>query len=144
MGKFSYVIAAALIGLATNAFAVNVADVYQAAVENDPVLGAAKQDYEAREEIVPQTRAGLLPSINVNASTAYNRLEYPNGQFIDTNPASPSFGQLRGIPGEEFNTHTWQAQLVQPLIDVAAYYTYKGAQALKGAANRITSPPNRI
>ena len=105
MGKFSYVIAAALFGLATNAYAVNVADVYQAAVENDPVLGAAKQDYAAREEIVPQTRAGLLPSINLNASTAYNRLEYPNGQFIDTNPASPSFGQLRGIPGQEFNSH---------------------------------------
>ncbi len=136
MGKLSYVIATAALGLATNAFAVNVADVYQAAVENDPVLGAAKQDYAAREEVVPQTRAGLLPSISLNGSTAYDRLEYPNGQFIDTNPASPNFGQLRGIPGQEFNTHAWQAQLVQPIIDVAAYYTYKSAQALKAQAKQ--------
>jgi outer membrane protein len=136
MGKLSYVIAMAALGLATNAFAVNVADVYQAAVENDPVLGAAKQDYAAREEVVPQTRAGLLPSISLNGSTAYDRLEYPNGQFIDTNPASPNFGQLRGIPGQEFNTHAWQAQLVQPIIDVAAYYTYKSAQALKAQAKQ--------
>ena len=86
MGKLSYVIATALLGLATNAFAVNFADVYQAAVENDPVLGAAQQDYAAREEVVPQTRAGLLPSINLNGSTAYNRLEYPDGRFIDPIP----------------------------------------------------------
>ncbi len=32
-----------------------------------------KQDYAAREEVVPQTRAGLLPSISLNGSTAYNR-----------------------------------------------------------------------
>jgi len=32
MGKLSYVIAMAALGLATNAFAVNVADVYQVAV----------------------------------------------------------------------------------------------------------------
>ena len=136
MGKLSYLFAAALTVCAVDAFAANVADVYQAAVENDPVLGAAKQDYAARGELVPQTRAGLLPSISLNASTAYDRLEYPNGQFIDTNPASPSFGQIRGINGQEFNTHSWQAQLVQPLIDVAAYYTYKSATALKAQAKQ--------
>ena len=136
MGKLSYVIATALIGLATNAFAVNVADVYQAAVENDPVLGAAKQEYAARGEVVPQTRAGLLPSINLNASTAYNRTEYPNGEFIDTDPSSPTFGQLRGINGQDYNTNSWQAQLVQPIIDVAAYYTYRSAQALKAQAKQ--------
>ena len=146
MGKLSYVIATALLGLATNAFAVNFADVYQAAVENDPVLGAAQQDYAAREEVVPQTRAGLLPSINLNGSTAYNRLEYPDGRFIDTDPASPSFGQLRGIDGQDYNTHGWQAQLVQPLLDVAAYYTYKSAQALKAQAKQdyVASEQNLI
>lgn len=136
MGKHSYVIAAALVGYAANAFAVNVSDVYQAAVENDPVLGAAKQEYAARGEVVPQTRAGLLPSINLNGSTAYNRTEYPNGQFIDTDPASPSFGQLRGINGQDYNTNSWQAQLVQPILDVAAYYTFKSAQALKAQAKQ--------
>ena len=119
---------------ATCAHAANVADVYQAAVENDPVLGAAKQDYAARGEIVPQARAGLLPNVNLNATTSYNRLEYPKGSIIDTNPTSPTFGQLRGIPGDEFNQHAWQAQLVQPLIDVQAYYTYKSSQALKAQA----------
>jgi outer membrane protein len=131
-------VAAVAIGcaFATYANAANVAEVYQAALDNDPVLGAAKQDYAARGEIVPQARAGLLPNVNLNATTSYNRLEYPKGVTVDTNPSSPTFGQLRGIPGDEFNDHTWQAQLVQPLVDVAAYYTYKSSQALKAQAKQ--------
>jgi outer membrane protein len=136
MGKLSYILGVALSAAMVNAYAANVADVYNAAVENDPVLGAAKQDYAARGEIVPQTRAGLLPSISLNASTSYNRLEYPKGEFLDLNSASPTFGQVRGIPGQEFNEHTWQAQLVQPIVDVAAYYTYKSAKALKAQAQQ--------
>src|SRR5689334_9317037 len=121
MRNFLLTVAAAAIGcgFATHATAANVAEVYQAALDNDPVLGAAQQDYAARGEIVPQARAGLLPNVNLNATTSYNRLEYPKGVLVDTNPSSPTFGQLRGIPGDEFNDHTWQAQLVQPLIDVA-------------------------
>ena len=134
MGKFSYIFACVLTAYASTALAANVADVYQAAVENDPILGAAKQDYAARSEVVPQTRAGLLPSVSLKASTAYDRLEYPNGQFLDTNPTSPSFGQIRGVPTQDFNQHSWQAQLVQPIVDVAAYYTYKSAKALKAEA----------
>jgi outer membrane protein len=138
MRNFLWTVAAAAIGcaFATQASAANLADVYQAAVDNDPVLGAAQQDYAARGEIVPQSRAGLLPNVNLNASTSYNRLEYPKGVLVDTNPASPTFGQLRGIPGDDFNAHTWQAQLVQPLIDVQAYYTYKSSQALKAQAKQ--------
>lgn len=146
MGKLSYMFGAALTAAAVNAYAANVADVYQAAVENDPVLGAAKQDYAARREIVPQTRAGLLPNISLNASTSYNRLDYPDGRFLDTNPASPTFGQIRGIPGQDFNEHAWQAQLIQPIVDVAAYYTYRSANALKAEAEQdyISSEQNLI
>ena len=138
MRNFLLTVASAAIGcaIATHANAANIADVYQAAVDNDPVLGAAQQDYAARGEIVPQARAGLLPNVNLNATTSYNRLENPNGVLVDSNPASPTFGQLRGIPGDDFNAHTWQAQLVQPLIDVQAYYTYKSSQALKAQAKQ--------
>ncbi len=133
MGKISGILATALMCAAT-AHAANVTNVYQAAVENDPVLGAAKQDYAAREQIVPQTRAALLPNIALNGSTSYNRLEFPGSTTVDTNPTSPTFGQLRGVPGDEFNQHSWQAQLVQPVIDVAAYYTYSSSKALKAQA----------
>ncbi len=133
MANISGIFAAALICTA-NAYAANVTDVYQAALENDPLLGAAKQDYAAREEVVPQSRAALLPNIELNGSTSYTRLEFPGSTIVDTNPMSPTFGQLRGVPGDEFNQHSWQAQLVQPLFDVAAYYTYSTSKALKAQA----------
>ncbi len=145
MGTLSYTVTGVLLICASCAFAANVTDVYQAAVENDPVLGAAAQDYAARSEIVPQARAGLLPSVTLTASTSYNRLEYPDGVIVDTNPSSPSFGQLRGIPGDEYNQHAWQAQLVQPLIDVAAYYTYASSKALKAqAAQELTASEQNL
>jgi len=136
MRKLSSIVVSALLALASNAFAANVANIFQAAVENDPVIGAAKQQYAARQEVVPQARAGLLPNIALNGSTGKNRLEYPDGQFIDTNPTSPTFGQLGGIPGQDFDQHNWQAQLVQPIVDVAAYQTYQGAKALKAQAKQ--------
>ena len=54
------VIASLLSGTA-RAKAVNLAEVYQLAIQNDPQIGAAEAAYLARSEIVPQTRAGLLP-----------------------------------------------------------------------------------
>ena len=131
----------AVLGLATNAFAVNVADVYQAAVENDPVLGAAKQDYAAREEVVPQTRAGLLPNISLNGSTRVRSARV--SQRPDSSKPIPR-ARLRATARRRlvmsYNTHSWQAQLVQPILDVAAYYTYKSAQAMKAQASRTTPP----
>jgi outer membrane protein TolC len=127
MRKFAHLVVGFVGAFASNAFAASIADVYQAAVENDPVLGAALQEYTARSELVPQSRSALLPNVSLNGSTSYNKLEYPKGAFVDTDPTSPSFGQLRGIEADDFNRHTWQAQLVQPLIDVAAFYNYRGA-----------------
>jgi outer membrane protein len=116
------------------AMAANMADVYDAAVVNDPVIGAAQQDYAARKELVPQTRAGLLPSINVNGQGTKNRLDFPGGQITDTNPASPTFGQTFSISGQNYDVNSWQAQLVQPLIDLQAYFAYRGAQARSRSA----------
>ncbi|HCP30750.1 MAG TPA: channel protein TolC, partial [Pseudomonas sp.] len=40
----------------------DLVSVYQEAVENNADLAAARADYGARREIVPQARAGLLPN----------------------------------------------------------------------------------
>ena len=62
------------------------------------------------------------------------RLEFPGADIIDTDPTSPTFGQHFSIPGREFNQHSWQAQVVQPVFDVAAYYNYQSAKAIKKGA----------
>ena len=134
MLRVSYLVVGALTAYAAGAYGANVADVYQAAVVNDPVLGAAKQEYAARKEIVPQTRAALLPNVNANATGARNRLEFPGGDVLDTDPTSPTFGQRVSVPGQEYNQHSWQAQVIQPVIDVTAYYNYQSAKAIKKGA----------
>ncbi len=142
MLKATLALIAAVVGLAItpSASSADLADVYGAAVNNDPLIGAAKEDYAARKEIVPQTRAGLLPNVNAIGSNSENRLEFPGSRITDTNPASPTFGQSFGVPGEDYDTKTWQAQLVQPLIDVPAYYNYRSAQArAKGAGFDYTT-----
>ena len=45
-------------------------DVYRSAQENDPTVAAARANWEATQERVPQARAGLLP--NVTASVSAN------------------------------------------------------------------------
>ena len=134
MRSVSFAFVAALALAAPGAYAANLADVYDAAAVNDPVIGAAKEDYAARKELVPQTRAGLLPSINLNGQSSKNRLDFPGGNITDTNPASPTYGQTFSIPGQNYDINTWQAQVVQPLLDLQAYFAYRSAQASSKSA----------
>ena len=126
--------------LAPSAFSTNLAEVYQSAVENDPVLGAAKQEYAARKELVPQTRAALLPNVNMIGTLSNNRIDFPGGNIVDTDPTSPTFGQQINVDGDSYKQNSWQAQLVQPILDFPAYFTYRGAQARsKGASYEYTA-----
>ncbi len=92
--------------------AANLADVYEAAVINDPQLGAAKHNFAARKEVVPQSRAGLLPVASVGAFKTWNEREFPS----------------TSIPTDNFDEKGWQAQVSQPLFDAEAYFTYRGAK----------------
>jgi outer membrane protein len=105
----------------------NLNDVYASALDHDPVLGAAKQNYEARKEVVPQARSALLPNVSAGVYTAWNEREFPGATFVDTDPGSPTFGQTLDVPKDEYNEHAWQAQLQQPLFDAQSYFTYRGA-----------------
>ena len=68
---------ASLVSGTARAEAVGLAEVYQLAIQNDPQIGAAEAAYLARSEIVPQTRAGLLPSIVVSGSYTDESRSYP-------------------------------------------------------------------
>jgi len=66
---------ACLAALATCGFArgEDLMDVYRSAQENDPTVAAARANWEATQERVPQARSGLLPNVtaSVNASGNY-------------------------------------------------------------------------
>jgi outer membrane protein len=94
----------------TTAHASDLLEVYRAAENNDPVIGAARANRDARSEVLPQARALLLPSIGATASYAEIRRET---EVID----------------ETFDSRGWQAQISQPLFDAERWHTFRGAQA---------------
>ena len=68
--------------------------IYREAQRNDPALAAARANWEATQERVPQARAGLLPNVNLSASTNANYF----GTNIDTNPRVTIALAKRGFP----------------------------------------------
>jgi len=111
------------------AVATDLSEVYQASKENDPILGAAHADYKARKQALPQARSFLLPNVVFSGQTSANRREFPVPPQLDQNPGSPTFGQLINIPGQDFNEHSWQAQLTQPLLNLELWFNYRSAKS---------------
>lgn len=93
--------------------AANLLESYEAALQNDPVLGAARAQLAANEEAVPQTRSLLLPSVGMNGNTSWNERDILNS----------------GQPTQEFNEHGWGAQLAQPIVDLESWFTHSSARA---------------
>lgn len=93
-----------------------VQELYDAAKTNDPVLRAAEANYYARSEMLPQSRATLLPNISLQGSTSENQRD-----------------SSRSIE-ETFINKNWSAQLRQPIFNAQRWFTYRGAKALKSQA----------
>jgi outer membrane protein len=67
-----------LLGLALSPalHGADLMEVYREALTQDPQLAAARDQYQAAQERVPQARAGLLPLVNLTANA--NRLDVYN------------------------------------------------------------------
>ena len=81
---------AALAG-STSSAAEDLMAVYREAQRSDPTLAAARANWEAMQERVPQARAGLLPNVTLSASTNANYF----GTNLDSDPhvaVNRSFG----------------------------------------------------
>ncbi len=91
---------AILVAMATSAplslaCAEDLVQIYRAALTGDPVLASARATREATQELVPQARAGLLPTVNLTANAGvedfHDRLHtdptvtfhdrFPNGAY---------------------------------------------------------------
>ena len=105
-------------------------DVFEASKTHDPVTGAARAGFAATKQAVPQARSGLLPSLGASASSTWTERQFPGSQ--DLNPTSPTFGQE--LNDQEFNDHGWNAQLVQPILDMNAWFSLGSAKASVSAA----------
>lgn len=81
---------------------------WQAALGNDPVYSAARANYRAGLEKLPQARAGLLPQVTAEAGGAY--LEDRSRNW------SSSVSRGRG---------TWDLALTQPLFNWASWQNFE-------------------
>ena len=92
----------------------NLLEVYNLALKNDAQLAAAQFAMKASQEVVPQSRANLLPTIGLSANTQYTKSDSKtNGPSIDDN----------------YNSHGWGATLNQELFNMNKWYNYNLAKA---------------
>lgn len=86
--------------------------VYQEAAKNNADIAAARADYQARREVVPQARAGLLPNLSAGANYGDTRTE------LDSPSATISRSGL-----------VYQANLSQPLFRADRWFQLQAAEA---------------
>jgi len=86
--------------------------VYKQAAKNNADIAAARADYQARREVVPQARAGLLPNLSAGANYGDTRTELDS----PSNTLSRS-----GL--------VYQANLSQPLFRADRWFQLQAAEA---------------
>ena len=104
--------------------------VYQDATRNDPTLAAARANYQAALEAVPQARSALLPNVNLEAQTNLNR--YDASVFTDPRVSVDRnfwFGGLTVSASQPLYRYANRVALSEAEKQAAqAEYTLKSAQ----------------
>lgn len=92
-------------------------NVYQDAVDNNSDLAAARAQYQAQKEIVPQARAGLLPNLSAGANVQNTRTEFDK----------PALAATR-------SGNSWQATLSQPIFRADRWFQFQAAKDVNDQA----------
>ncbi len=100
LSKIAFSVFLAL-GLSPASNAADLLDIYHAAQSQDAVFGAARAARDAGQEKLPQGRALMLPSVNLNANTTRNDVTL-SATNLNVN--------------KQYNSHGYGATLVQPLF----------------------------
>ena len=104
--------------------AETLAEIYQLAVTNDPLLRAAEASYQSGKEALPQSRAGLLPTLSASAS--YND---GNGTSGNSRTLGASF-IAQSVGDYDDETENYSVSLTQPIFDLPAWFTFKQGKDL--------------
>ena len=121
------VIALVAFFVAAPVFAFDLLDVFRQAQLNDATYAAAKAQYRAQQERLPQARAGLLPNASFDAGYDYNDLDvqYSSLQF--------NSGQ------RDFESYDYGISISQPLFRRQNRLSYD--QASRSGEPRRPRPP---
>ena len=96
--------------------AENLADVYELALKNDPLLRAAEATYRAGKENKRQGIAGLLQTLSISGSTNWNEYRVEE--------------QLQ----DQYNSNSYLANLNQPIFRLDKWFQFERGTALSEAA----------
>ena len=97
----------------------DLVSVYRQAVENNADLAAARAQFEAIRETVPQARAGLLPNLRAGAELSDTRTQ------VDTSAGSRTLPRSGTV---------YQATLTQPIFRADRWFQLQAAEAISEQA----------
>ena len=101
---------AAGLGLAVSATAEDLIQIYDLAVQSDPVLKEQEQSLYATREEKPLARSFLLPSFGVSADADYNSLRSTSRSAVT---------RRRSSNNDRFNSQSVSASITQSIYDRA-------------------------
>ncbi|WP_260959339.1 TolC family outer membrane protein [Pseudomonas citri] len=96
----------------------DLVSVYQEAVDNNADLAAARAQYGARKEVVPQARAGLLPNLSAGADLNNTRTSLDEPAMTATRSAT-----------------VYQATLSQPIFRADRWFQLQAAKSVNEQAS---------
>ncbi|BAQ78428.1 TolC family type I secretion outer membrane protein [Pseudomonas sp. St29] len=96
----------------------DLVSVYQEAMDNNADLAAARAQYGAQKEVVPQARAGLLPNLSAGADINNTRTKFDE----------PSMASTR-------SGNVYQATLAQPLFRADRWFQLQAAKDINEQAS---------
>ena len=111
--------------LAAPARADDLLQIYHDAQQNDPALGAARANWQATQERLPQARAGLLPNVAATAGANLNRYDQHLSGVPDANLA------------RNFGTGSLGVSASQPIYRVGNVVLYDQAQEQVAQADYV-------
>jgi len=97
--------------------AADLLETFHAAQANDPVFAAARATQQAGKEKLSQGRSLLMPSINLNANTTFNKQDSTYQGFL-----SAASGQYN------YNSNGYGVTLVQPLFREQNWQVYSESE----------------
>lgn len=109
---------------AISTYADDLSEIYQAAVQNDPMMRAAEAEFRANSEAKNMARGALLPQLSLSAGAALSDSK------TDPKDAANNFLKSRD-KGRQFNLGL---TLSQQLINVSSWYNFKSGKELTNQA----------
>jgi outer membrane protein len=106
--------------------AADLLEVYHLAQANDPTFDSARYALQAAEQKIPQARAGLLPTLNINGN---NNTNHASTEYS----AATSTTQVK----RSVQSWAWNLQLTQPLFRLQNYVAYQQSEYLVAQAHAL-------